>query len=778
MRFCLFFIFLFCSQLDAQEENNNWFLTTGLHLNFNTVITGPGGTPEVTDARVPSYSISSSNFVAVSDENGDLLFYSNGQSIWNANHEPMLNGEKLVSITGGFDIKEAVACCKSCDKYYVFYQVAISGQFGSLRYCEVDMNGDNGLGEVVLASKDTPLGSFAYRAFEVISAPNGTWLVGLFQKDVSTVSFHAYKVNIAGISDPVISDVNIQLLKGLNYDLTSNPNGDVILFIQDGLLFDGLPMTSCFFDKLTGEVDFLQTLVPESAPYPEYNSNIISAAFSPNRKFLYTVERYGFCQQLECFTAFAVFQYSYDTNRNRVIDNTKHELQFYTIEDDPIGQMVLAPTGKLYLSRFSKPFFDVIARPNVRGNASTYQSKRIQLSSGVAPLRMPNQIPPTSTFQFIEGIDLSESYSICRGDTVFMEVPNYYDRVEWSTGSEDNDISFTEAGNYWLQVHDGLCTWRQDFEITDINSSVQVFPTDQVLCNGDYVDIDFSNENWLPTVLWENGSNVPERRLEEEGLYWVEWTEDNCIYRDSINVEYDFIPLSVLPDDTLKCAQDRIRLTASAFNAEYNWNDGSSKPFLQVYEEGLYQVTLTRGICEQVDSIRVTNMADIDLVMESQVELCRGEQLHLTIDGSNLRNFEWSTGETNSSINTKHEGMLIASASDDNCTYRDTIDISRYHCVDAKIYLPNIFNPTLYDDNKSLKLGIPDNITVYSGEIYIYDRYGNMVFFQDDVIEGWNGYIGNRLAQPGAYVVKVKLEVEDRYGLQNLDFVQLVNVFY
>lgn len=40
--------------------------------------------------------------------------------------------------------------------------------------------------------------------------------------------------------------------------------------------------------------------------------------------------------------------------------------------------------------------------------------------------------------------------------------------------------------------------------------------------------------------------------------------------------------------------------------------------------------------------------------------------------------------------------------------------------------------------------------------MYIYNRWGELVFESDDINRGWDGYIKDRLASQGVYVWKVK----------------------
>ena len=87
---------------------------------------------------------------------------------------------------------------------------------------------------------------------------------------------------------------------------------------------------------------------------------------------------------------------------------------------------------------------------------------------------------------------------------------------------------------------------------------------------------------------------------------------------------------------------------------------------------------------------------------------------------------------------------------------QDSIDWSIIVRPDYDLYIPNAFTPN--EDNlndKFYPLGIGVNPDKYT--LYIFDRWGNMIFNTDKVIEGWDGTVmgTNRLCQIDTYVYRV-----------------------
>jgi len=72
------------------------------------------------------------------------------------------------------------------------------------------------------------------------------------------------------------------------------------------------------------------------------------------------------------------------------------------------------------------------------------------------------------------------------------------------------------------------------------------------------------------------------------------------------------------------------------------------------------------------------------------------------------------------------------------------------------LYIPNTFTPNGDGVNDEFKPK-GDGLTKY--EMLIYDRWGNMVFYSDDINKGWSGKAngGRDVAQEDAYVYVINL---------------------
>ena len=109
---------------------------------------------------------------SISDENGELLFYSDGQNVWDRSHSLMSNGTGLL---GNQDITQGVMILpfpNTSDQYYVFTLD------DSLHYSIVDMSLNGGLGDVSASKNIFVLGGLTEKMTSVKNCSNtGFWVI-------------------------------------------------------------------------------------------------------------------------------------------------------------------------------------------------------------------------------------------------------------------------------------------------------------------------------------------------------------------------------------------------------------------------------------------------------------------------------------------------------------------------------------------------------------------------------------------------------------------------
>lgn len=109
----------------------------------------------------------------------------------------------------------------------------------------------------------------------------------------------------------------------------------------------------------------------------------------------------------------------------------------------------------------------------------------------------------------------------------------------------------------------------------------------------------------------------------------------------------------------------------------------------------------------------------------------------------------WHDGQTVPS--RKLGGRNIWVRSKDDCREQvDTFNI--YNCNEC-LYLPNAFSPNGDGRNDRFRV-LGEHIGYF--EIYIYNRWGNLVYQSKDISQGWNGMQGADICDIGTYFYYVK----------------------
>ena len=218
---CLLCMLLFTPSLKAQynlKENSNWVFGTysGISFNNNTV------TPITSGMSGWGSWIEGS--ASVSDSNGNLLFYSSADSIWDKTGHVLPNGFELMHFyyTPGHDTNYTgynttqgsliVPVIDSPFQYYVFSLSSMYDYFNGdiiacrLFYSIVDMRLRGGLGDVVQNKKSIELDSMLSE--KMIAIPGTNCDIWLMVHGRGNRIFKAYNITSNGINlNPIISDV-------------------------------------------------------------------------------------------------------------------------------------------------------------------------------------------------------------------------------------------------------------------------------------------------------------------------------------------------------------------------------------------------------------------------------------------------------------------------------------------------------------------------------------------------------------------------------------------
>lgn len=211
--------------------------------------------------------------------------------------------------------------------------------------------------------------------------------------------------------------------------------------------------------------------------------------------------------------------------------------------------------------------------------------------------------------------------------------------------------------------------------------------------------------------------------------------------------------------------------TAGIYN--YNWNTGETTSSIDNLAPGSnYSVTLSiNGACPVIQSYSITGslIAISSTITVTSIDTC--EKNTGTIDvavsgGTPGYDFIWQPAGPNSSINNGLSlGTYSVVVSDANgCTTANSAEITTL-CEELIIYVPNAFIP---NENGENDVFLPQltNFKENTFEMYIFNRWGSLLYQTNNPWKGWDGSGKNvKQVELGVYIYKILVK-----DLNNMPF--------
>jgi hypothetical protein len=360
----LIWVCVFGNTVFAQKENYVWYFGDSAGVDFNL-----GSPVALTNSAIYQEEGCSS----ISDSAGNILFYTNGISIWDRNHNQMPNG---YSLQGGWSSTQSALIVPfpgNTLQYYVFtVQEDFTPPF-NFSYSIVDLSLNGGNGDVTI--KNNIIKSHIAEKLTAVKHSNGSdiWvLVHGFGND----SLFAYLITASGIATtPVYSKVGQTIL------YTSNNAIGYMKFSSDGskVAFANalLNYVDLFdFNSTSGIVTNEKYLnLPQTGSLGAYGLE-----FSRSGNYLYCSDVLGF----------HIFQWDISSNIASTINATLQQVG--SSPSQGVGALQMAPDGKIYVAEYMTNFLGVISSPDSSGLSCNYIYNAISLSGKTCHFGLPNFI--------------------------------------------------------------------------------------------------------------------------------------------------------------------------------------------------------------------------------------------------------------------------------------------------------------------------------------------------------------------------------------------------
>jgi gliding motility-associated-like protein len=272
-------------------------------------------------------------------------------------------------------------------------------------------------------------------------------------------------------------------------------------------------------------------------------------------------------------------------------------------------------------------------------------------------------------------LDLGADTIVCQGESITMDAPGGMTSYTWQDGSTGTSYTATETGNYWVTVFNEFGCSKTDtlYLYVDPSPTTLDLGNDTAVCAGYPYTI---NPGFYLEYLWQDGSTESTYTVTEEGTYTLTVMGGCNDATDSITISY-LPPIEVdLGADMNICSGDFVDLDAGFGFVNYQWQDGTNSQYYNVYESGVYSVTVTDiYTCQGGDTI-VVEVADVVSLPEDST-FCDGETISLDA-GFGFDTYSWNTGSGSQVLNVTEGGTYIVNVSYVfGCPSADTIEMTK-----------------------------------------------------------------------------------------------------
>ena len=712
----------------AQNEANIWYFGFSAGVDFNS------GTPV---ALLDGQVFTNEGVATISDAGGDLLFYTDGITVWDRDHNIMPNGTGLFGDPSSSQSGIIVPKPQSNSIYYIF-TVDREGFPNGVNYSEVDMALNGGMGDVT--NKNIPLLPQSTEQITAVAHANGTdvWVV---THDFGNSQFRAFRVTPAGVDTVPVTSIADPGVNNTAFDtvgyMKASPDGTKIAmsnYESGSRLFD--------FNAVTGEVSNGLML---SAGMFNYG-----VEFSPSGRFLYITT-----DLMASITQFDLETVNIPGSATQIIDDPA------TFTNS--GSLQLGPDGKIYFCAPGMVSLSVIHNPNEPGAASNFEANAVDLGGRMVGYGLP---PFVQSF-FMPQIQVE---NLCFEDeTHFSLLTNIPpDSVFWEFGDGETSTvtepvhTYAAAGNYTVTLtarRQGIDhVYNKEVEIEAL--PVANDPDDMVLCDtngngeqefgltgqdaqvlGTQLPADYDVTYHLTEEDAQSGADpLPGNYTNTSNpqvIYARVTSQTGCHAETSFELRVQELPVIEMDLEYTLCEGNPIVVEAPDGFDGYLWSTGEETQSIQIEEPGTYSVTVFRDngdvICDATAEI-TASLSGAPTITEVEINDWTYNDNRITIVAEGPGDYEYSVDGINYQDSPVFEGLAIG---------RHFVYVrDKNGCGIAKdeVYLltyPKFFTPNGDGENETWRIKFAH--TEPDMDVHIYDRYGKLITSFKGSSPGWDG---------------------------------------
>ncbi len=738
----------------AQGEANVWAFGTKAGIDFNS------GNPVALQTGIDGWE----GCASICDASGQLLFYTEGRKVWNRNHVWMPNGVGLLPSQNPFGSpytfvtasQQAVIAPVPGDasRYYIFsLEPTGAPNIGRLHYSIVDMTLNGGLGDVVAGQKAIQIDSGLQEKMTLVAAGpcnSRFWLITMSR---TTKEYMSYEITPAGINTtPVRSAQGLAPASNFRRGVirVSHDRKKMTVACNNG----GLELYD--FDPQTGIVSNARQLDTDS---------YYGIAFSPDNTKMYTTGN-----------GYAVHQFNLDLPSAAAISASRMSI---FSSNNPLGDIKLAPDGKIYFNEGQTGIIHAINFPDLAGTACQPMANVLLLLPGTqAILGFPNDVPAVIPDTFYG----SAAAEICPGGGSFQiraDTPGH--AYTWDNGDTGSIRTVTSEGVYTVRYFKSRCAYHVDtFVVRRFSFPVPGYDNCTAWIKplpGDTAAYTYTWTNPEGSVLQTaNDSRRGDtlQRLVPGGTYEVRVEREGCdtVFRVNASSPYraSFTMDSVICEGAEVLFENTSEYNPPVWVWQFdNVTDTLWNPVRLYPEKGIYRVQLVvsnaDGSCPDTAS-RDISVRDFQLSLRASEEVLR-QPAYVTLATSAEEPYVvewWSPAPMFSDPEARTQTVWA----DTTTQYTVAGRSYPYGCPDSvsitvkvshRVFVPTAFTPGGDGKNDRFRPLLGSGVVPVIQIFRIFDRWGNLVYnSMPGDATGWDGHHAGAPAETGTYFYMLQLE--------------------
>ena len=322
-----------------------------------------------------------------------------------------------------------------------------------------------------------------------------------------------------------------------------------------------------------------------------------------------------------------------------------------------------------------------------------------------------------------------------------------------------SSVSLSGDGTYTLGLSVNGCYYNYTSQPIVVDTAINLTVTGNLVCSGKTATLvanGASNYTWTPTGLNTNSISVAPNTTT---VFSLTTTKNSCSTNTVITILVTPTPTLTVNNPVI-CQGDTATLNVSGA-ASYVWlpaNITGNTYTTSPTSSQIILVTGSNGPCSSASSctIQVNPLPTDDFIFDlSQAECNAKLTFNLVSGGIPAYTYTLAFGDGSNSVISNSIDHQYQTG-----VYQTTLTIAQNDCInyvikpivinalDSTVIIPNTFSPNNDKINDSYFIKA-NCITEF--ELLIFNRWGNLVFKTNDILEKWNGTLEKENVPDGVY---------------------------